>query len=63
MKNRTEPPPVLWTRQRTAKYFGVNLITIDRWIASGKLQSTKVGRARRIPEPAISALVEAGVVG
>ena len=31
-------PPVLWTRRQAAQYFGVNIITVDRWIARGILR-------------------------
>lgn len=43
----------LWTVNQTAKYFGLNIMTIYQWISKGKIKRVKIGNCVRIPRSEI----------
>lgn len=45
------------TRSDTSQLAGVSIATVDRWIASGQLSSTKRGRVRRIARADLDAFL------
>lgn len=49
----------LLTRAEVGERFGLTTRTIDKLIASGQLESLKIGRSRRIPEEAVESFVAA----
>jgi excisionase family DNA binding protein len=55
MKNNR---PVLYTRHEVAKMFGVQVITIDRWIKSGEIEAIKIKSRVRISKEAVERAIE-----
>lgn len=43
----------LWTIEQAAEYFGLNKMTVYRWISKGKIKSIKLGNRVRIPRSEI----------
>lgn len=50
--------PKTFTREEVAQIFKVDIVTIDRWIKSGKIQSIKIGNMRRITEEEVERLLQ-----
>jgi excisionase family DNA binding protein len=57
----TDPPPLLISPRRAAQLLDVTTRTIHRLIASGRLETVKVGRSRRIVFASLVALAQTGV--
>lgn len=49
-----ETTPPYYSKQETARLFGVHPRTIDRWIQTGKLLAEKKGSVWRIPQEAVT---------
>jgi excisionase family DNA binding protein len=47
-----------WTPEEIAERLKINVRTVNRWIASGKLRAIRVGRLWRVPDSAIREFVE-----
>ena len=68
MKKEVVPVPMspvlplvrLYTIEEVESVLQVSRQTVNRMIASGKLKITKIGRAVRIPEASLVALINAG---
>lgn len=64
MLNMTQPenstlPKITWlTVADVAGYFSVAKMTVYRWIQSGELPATRIGRSFRIDEESVKALVK-----
>lgn len=52
------PERIAYSPGEAAQVVGVSRQTIYNWLNDGRLASTKIGRSRRIPATALSALVE-----
>ena len=48
---------VLWNVKQTAKYLGLNPITIYQWVRKGKIAFKKFGKSVRIPKSEVERLV------
>jgi excisionase family DNA binding protein len=59
----TKQLPDLLTVPQVADYLQMSIPTIRRWVAEGRIQSIKIGRARRIPREVVLNLIEAGMEG
>jgi excisionase family DNA binding protein len=46
-----------WTPEEIAERLKINVRTVNRWIASGKLRAIRVGRLWRVPDSAIREFV------
>jgi excisionase family DNA binding protein len=53
-------PEKFYTIAEVCELLNVSRPTVNRWLATGKLRSIKLDRARRIPASAIQELVDAG---
>jgi excisionase family DNA binding protein len=54
--------PAYLSRRQTAEYLGITTKTVDRWIASGRLDAVRIGpRLLRIPVASIEALLTEAV--
>lgn len=68
MKKESVPVPMspvsplvrLYTIEEVEGVLQVSRPTVNRMLASGKLRFTKIGRAVRIPEASLVALINAG---
>ena len=49
----TKQLPDLLTVPQVADYLQMSIPTIRRWVAEGRIQSIKIGRARRIPREVV----------
>jgi excisionase family DNA binding protein len=47
-----------YTCEEIATLFSLNIVTIWRWIRSGKLKAVKVGKAYRIPSSSLEPFKE-----
>ncbi len=52
-------PEVLLTQTQVAEHLGLSLVTIGRWLRSGRLPGIKVGREWRIRESDLDAWISA----
>lgn len=52
----------LKTVQQTAEKLSVAVVTVRTWMAQGKIEYVKLGRAVRVPESEIRRLIAAGTV-
>lgn len=48
----------LYSVEDLAKYFGMHVMTIRRWIYEGKIASFKVGRQVRVTETELQKFIE-----
>lgn len=48
---------LLLTAAEAAELLGIGRSTVYELIASGEIESVQIGRARRIPEPALAAYI------
>ena len=50
----------LYTIEEVERLLQISRPTVNRWIKTGKLRITKIGRGVRIPEASLIALINAG---
>jgi excisionase family DNA binding protein len=52
--------PLLIAPKKVQELLDVSRPTVERWIADGKLESVKIGRARRVRLDSVMRLAETG---